>query len=121
MGDAKQDTSRPPENWSVSAVLRGHTDLRAAADQTDAHGRKLDLGDRPGRPPVPAIYVQALQDELRDYLMAAQSEGRKPKQDPECLDEVCARIKAWGWETRIHRSSALRKIVQPVHRAVWPD
>jgi hypothetical protein len=102
------------------AVIRGHSSLRAVAIRLEQNGRDLDSGNRNGRPAVPSTHVQALQDELRDYLEGMRSEGKKPKQEPECLDEVWARIVARGWQKQISRVSALRKVVQPVHRTIWP-
>jgi hypothetical protein len=103
----------------AKAVLRGHSGLRAATIQLDQHGRPLKLEGGGGRPPTDPLQVQALQDELKDYLGTESAKGRKPKQDPECLNEVMTRIEARGWQ--IGRSIALRQIVKPVHRAVWPE
>jgi hypothetical protein len=67
----------------AKAVLRGHSSLRAAAILLEQNGRELRRENGGGRPPTDPLQVQALRDELKDYLGAAKSEGRKPKQDPE--------------------------------------
>jgi hypothetical protein len=102
----------------AAAVLPGRSDLHAGTAQLDQHGRKLDLGEREGRPPVPPILIATLRDELRSHLEAERSRGRRPKQDPECIALVAAWSAARGW--RIGRATILRKIVRPVHREIWP-
>jgi hypothetical protein len=111
---------RQPVTHTSKAVLRGHSDQRAASDQLDPCGRKLDLGEAPGgRPRASAIHVQAMQDELSDYLQAEKLAGRQSKQDPTCIDFVAERLKARGW--RMGRTTILRKVVAPVHQRIWAE
>ena len=108
-----------PMAHSAEAVLRGHSDLRVDAAQFDIHGRPLTFEARGGRPSTNSIHVQAMQDELNDYLQAQKLAGLIPKQDPTCIDFVAARIKARGW--LMGRTTILRKIVAPVHQKIWPE
>jgi hypothetical protein len=98
----------------VEAKLELRSHLRARERQ---FGWREVKGE-PGRPPADQTRIQQLKLELHDYLEAAHLSGRRPKMDPECLDYVWERIEARGWP--IAKTTAYRKVVQPVHRFLWP-
>lgn len=106
---------------SGEARLRGHSGLDMPADQPhqlDQYGRKLDL-EKFGRPPIPQIQVEILQDALRDYLQGAKAIGRKPKETTESLEKVLDWAKGKAW--KIGSRNALDRIIRPVYRTLWPE
>src|SRR5262249_49143040 len=117
-----EENQRPPELHYAEARFDGAGGLTSGTRQFGERPVEI-FGDRwvqvgfqlPGRPPIDTAELQAA---LALYLQEEKAKGRKPKQQPECVDFVVDQAEAKGCD--IGRSTALRNIVVPVHHRLWP-